>query len=311
MAKNTNLHKAKVAKNDEFYTQLADIENELSHYRELFKGKTIFCNCDDPTMSNFWRYFHINFSSLGLQKLISTHYDPEKPTYKLEYEGGDDYNVETGAYTDLMQNGDFRSQECIELLKDADIVVTNPPFSLFREYVAQLMEYGKKFIIVGHQNAVSYKEFFPLIQNNKVWYGYGFPGMVAWFISNYEDYAVSSGHKEGMVRVPGVVWFTNLDHVKRHEPLHILRKYADDPSMYPKYDNYDVINVDKTADIPCDYNGVMGVPISFLDKYCPEQFEILGIANSARWIGYKCLTILKGKKIYNRIIIRKRLVPTP
>ncbi len=160
MAKNSNLHAAKAAKNDEFYTQLTDIEKEMSHYKSHFKDKIIFCNCDDPTWSNFWRYFHLNFGFLGLKKLIATHYDSEKPTYKLEYEGGDDYNIEAGVRTDLMQNGDFRSSECVELLKEADIVVTNPPFSLFREYVAQLMEYEKKFIIIGNMNAVIFKEFF-------------------------------------------------------------------------------------------------------------------------------------------------------
>ena len=172
MAKNKNLHQAKTAKNDEFYTQLTDIEKELSHYRAYFKDKIILCNCDDPTCSEFWRYFHINFTELGLKKLISTHYSATERTYKLEYTGGDDTNIEDGIKTDLLQNGDFRSDECIEILKQADIVVTNPPFSLFREYVAQLMAYDKKFIIIGNQNAITYKEFFPLLKNNQVWLGY-------------------------------------------------------------------------------------------------------------------------------------------
>ena len=317
MAKNANLHQAKKAKNDEFYTQLTDIEKEMYHYREHFRGKVIFCNCDDPTWSNFWRYFHLNFEFFGLKKLISTHYDPDHPTYKLEYTGGNDYDIEAGVRTDLKENGDFRSEECIELLKEADIVVTNPPFSLFREYVAQLMEYGKKFIIIGNMNAITYKEFFPLIKNDEVWVGYASMNQDMYFgiTDEYKEWVVKN-KKEGsaykvidgvvMGRLASACWYTNIDHPRRHEPLTIFRSYAAEPERYPKYDSYDVINVDKTADIPVDYDGVMGVPISFLDKYCPEQFEILGIANSARWIGYECLTIVDGKKTYNRILIRRR-----
>ena len=272
--KNRNLTNAKKQKKDEFYTQLTDIEKELVHYKDFLRGKIVFCNCDDPKWSNFWRYFHLNFSHIGLKKLIATHYDAEKATYKLEYEGGDDSNVEAGEETPLKQNGDFRSQECIELLQEADVVITNPPFSLFREYVAQLIQYNKKFIIIGNQNAVTYKDIFPLIKDNKIWYGFGFKGGATHFISSYDNYATASDKKEGMIRVSGVVWFTNVDHDKRHEPLTLFRRYYDDPSLYPHYDNYDAINVDKTADIPCDYFEAMGVPITFLDKYCPDQFLI-------------------------------------
>lgn len=312
MAKNTNLHKAKAAKNDEFYTQLTDIEKELSHYREHFRGKTIFCNCDDPTWSNFWRYFHLNFGFLGLKKLISTHYDPEKPTYKLEYEGGDDYNVEAGVRTDLMQNGDFRSPECVELLREADIVVTNPPFSLFREYVAQLMEYGKKFVIIGNMNAVTYKEFFPLIKDDKVWIGASIHSGDREFRVPESYPLLSAGWRidengEKYIRVKGIRWYTNLDHPQRHEFLALFRKHEEDPVRYPKYDNYDAINVDKTADIPCDYDGVMGVPISFLDKYCPEQFEVLKCSAYSNSEHDGCGGLyVSNSKVYARILIRRR-----
>lgn len=265
MAKNGNLTAAKKAKNDEFYTQLTDIEKELVHYKDHLNGKVIFCNCDDPTWSNFWRYFHLNFAHLGLKKLIATHYDPEKPTYKLEYEGGEDENIEGGVRTELKQNGDFRSPECVELLKECDVVVTNPPFSLFREYVAQLMAYDKKFIIIGNMNAITYKEIFPLLKDNRMWLGYMSPKLF--------------GQPDGTMKSFGnVLWYTNIDIQKRHESLTLFRRYTDDPSKYPKYVNvgYDAINVDKVSDIPEDYDGVIGVPITFLDKYCPEQFEIVG-----------------------------------
>ncbi len=258
---NKNLTAAKKAKNDEFYTQFPDIEKELCHYKPHFAGKVVFCNCDDPTWSNFWRYFHLNFAHLGLKKLIATHYDPNESTYKMEYEGGNDTNVEIGVKTPLLQNGDFRSEECIELLKEADIVVTNPPFSLFREYTAQLVKYGKKFVIIGNMNAITYKEFFPLMKDNKVWLGYMSP----------KTFMQPDGNEK---KFGNVMWYTNLDIPKRHEPIDLIEHYS--PEKYPKYDNYDAINVDKTLDIPKDYDGVMGVPISFLDKYCPEQFEIVG-----------------------------------
>ena len=307
MPKNANLHNAKKAKNDEFYTQLTDIEKEMYHYREHFRGKVIFCNCDDPTWSNFWRYFHLNFEFLGIKKLISTHYDPDHPTYKLEYTGGNDYDIEAGIRTDLKENGDFRSEECIELLKEADIVVTNAPFSLWRAHISQLVEYKKKFIVIGNKNAVTYKEFFPLLKEDKVWLG--------WNASHGSmNFATSIGGPAN-TSVPSY-WYTNLDHPRRHEPLTLFRSYAAEPERYPKYDNYDAINVDKTANIPVDYNGVMGVPISFLDKYCPEQFEIIGMESSA---GYDPLIVglpllikgdarpsIKGKTTYARIFIRSR-----
>ena len=305
---NKNLTAAKKAKNDEFYTQFSDIEKELSHYKQHFSGKTVFCNCDDPTWSNFWRYFHLNFAFFGLKKLISTHYDENQSTYKMEYEGGDDTNLEAGVMTPLQQNGDFRSPECVELLKEADIVVTNPPFSLFREYVAQLMEYGKEFVIIGNMNCITYKEIFPLIKDNQLWAGANEKGgsrkgnsLSFEVADDYTGRTVIEGGKR--VAQISAWWFTNLDLKKRHEPIDLVEEYT--PEKYPKYDNYDAINVDKTLDIPCDYepcwhkcphaatcqyaqtegkednalceqacNGEMGVPISFLDKYSPDQFEI-------------------------------------
>lgn len=278
---------AKKNKKDEFYTQLSDIEKELRHYSEHFRGKTVLCNCDDPRISNFFRYFVLNFRALGLSRVIATCYKNNNPDlFSLnaceeavysDYKGIPEINkiadFDKIPYSPLCGDGDFRSVECVELLKESDIVVTNPPFSLFREYVAQLIKYNKKFVIVGHQNAVTYKEIFPLFKDNKLWYGYGFTGGAAHFISKYEDIATAGNHKEGMIRVSGVVWFTNLNIKKRHEELILIKHYT--PEEYPKYDNYDAINVDKTADIPCDYDGVMGVPITFLDKYNPEQFEIV------------------------------------
>ena len=213
MAKNTNLHQAKKAKNDEFYTQLTDIEKEMYHYREHFRGKVIFCNCDDPTWSNFWRYFHLNFEFLGIKKLISTHYDPDHPTYKLEYTGGNDYDIEAGVRTDLKGNGDFRSEECIELLKEADIVVTNAPFSLWRTHISQLVEYMKKFIVIGNKNAVTYKEFFPLLKEDRVWLG--------WNASHGSMTFATSIGGPANTPVPSY-WYTNLDHPRRHEPPHAL-----------------------------------------------------------------------------------------
>lgn len=319
MAKNSNLAAAKRAKNDEFYTQLTDIEKELVHYKEQLRGKVIFCNCDDPTWSNFWRYFHLNFAHIGLKKLIATHFDPEKPTYKLEYEGGNDTDVEAGVKTELSQNGDFRSPECIELLKECDVVVTNPPFSMFREYVAQLMEYGKKFIIIGNQNAITYKEFFPLLKDNRVWIGQSIhSGDREFEIPDTYEVRTKSLRTEGnrrFIRVPGVRWYTNMDVKYRHEPLILFRRYSDDLSKYPHYDNYDAINVDKVSDIPEDYEGVMGVPITFLDKYCPEQFEILD-ANDYRTsdiVPVKKHGLIKdkdgsieGQPKYARILIKRR-----
>lgn len=351
---NKNLNAAKAAKKDEFYTQLTDIERELQHYWQHFRGKTVLCNCDDPYESNFFKYFALRFNQLGLKKLICTcyngspvqgnelllHFDgfneePKKMAYKVEITEVRDMNgdgaVDLSDVRYLLQNdknvlttlqtGDFRSDECIELLKQADIVVSNPPFSLFREYIGQLMEYEKKFIIVGHQNAITYKEVFPLIKENKVWLGYGFKGAAAHFFSPYEDIATAGDHKKDMIRVSGVNWFTNLEIPKRHEFLDLVCRYS--PEEYPKYDNYDAINVNKTADIPCDYDGVMGVPITFMDKYNPNQFEIIWQASGntrasapkdvLERLHYRqhpedrggC-TVIKGKRTYGRILIKRK-----
>jgi hypothetical protein len=301
-SQNRNLTNAKQNKKDEFYTQLTDIENELRHYKKHFKGKVIYCNCDDPRVSNFFHYFSYRFEQLGIKKLIATCYknqnadlfsqnDSDKAIY-LEYNGDKNGNripdPEEIGIKELKGDGDFRSQESIDLLKEADIVVTNPPFSLFREYVAQLIEYDKKFIIVGHQNAISYKEIFKLMKENKVWLGYGFKGGAAHFINtHYEDYATAGNHKDGMIRVSGVHWFTNLDISKRHEDLILYKPYTTEE--YPTYENFNAINVNKTKDIPINYKGFMGVPITFLDKYNPDQFELigLGISNSGIEIGVK------------------------
>jgi len=300
IAKNTNLHKAKDSKKDEFYTQLGDIERELRYYKSHFKDKVIYCNCDDPRVSNFFHFFYYNFEKLGIKKLIATCYknqdmdlfseNKSEQAIYLVYDGDKNDNKvpdpnEIGVKK-LKGDGDFRSKECIELLKQADIVVTNPPFSLFREYLAQLIEYDKSYIIVGHQNAISYREIFKLIKEDKMRLGYGFKGGAAHFINkHYEDYAAAGDHKEGMIRVSGVTWFTNLDISKRHEDLILYKNYT--PEEYPTYENFNAINVDKTKDIPVDYKGFMGVPITFLYKYNPDQFEIigLGISNSGLEIG--------------------------
>lgn len=332
---NSNLQKAKKGKNDEFYTQLEDIQRELKHYKEHFKGKVVYCNCDDPRVSNFFHYFSYNFEKLGLKKLITTCYKNQNrdlfsdnqsdKAIWLEYTGdknGDKVpNPEEIGVHVLQGDGDFRSQESIDLLKQADIVVTNPPFSLFREYVAQLIEYDKKFVIIGHQNAITYKEVFKLIKDNKIWLGYGFKGGATHFINtHYEDYATATDRKEGMIRVSGVVWYTNLDIAKRHEDLILYKQYS--PQEYPKYDNYDAIEVSKTKDIPINYSGAIGVPITFLDKYSPDQFEIIGLFADKReksdalvqgaptyldeqhkkYVG----AILNGKATYARIIVKPR-----
>lgn len=263
MAKHTNLNKAKDAKNDEFYTQLTDVSKELMHYKKHFKDKIVLCNCDDPTWSAFWKYFHLNFSALGLKKLISTHYDKNEPTYKMEYTGGDDNDIEVGVKTPLEGNGDFRNQECLDLLDEADIVVTNPPFSLFREYVAVLMEHEKKFLIIGNKNAITYKEFFPLIKEDKVWIGN----------TNVHEFIQPDG---SVKKFGNIGWYTNMDIAKRHEKMILWKHYT--PDEYPTYDNYNAINIDKVADIPMDYDGVMGVPITFLDNYNPEQFSVFELS---------------------------------
>lgn len=291
---NKNLNRAKEAKKDEFYTQLEDINNELRHYRDHFRGKTVLCNCDDPRVSNFFTYFAYNFEYLGLRRLITTCYknrdidlfsqnQAEQAVY-LIYEGdrnGDNIpNADEIGVRPLRGDGDFRSRECIELLKEADIVVTNPPFSLFREYVAQLMEYEKKFLIIGSQNAVKYKEIFPLLRDNKIWLGYNNGGMAFKVPDYYEERATrfwidETGQK--WRSLGNVCWFTNLEIKKRHEDIILYKHYT--PEEYPRYENYNAINVNKVEEMPCDYDGAMGVPITFMDKYNPDQFEILGMAH--------------------------------
>ena len=320
------LTEARRAKKDEFYTQRVDIENELRHYRAHFAGKVVLCNCDDPRQSEFFKYFAENFEKLKLKRLIATCYKSQDVDLFSQgqceraicqiYEGDKNGNMvvdddEVGV-RELKGDGDFRSEECIEILKESDIVVTNPPFSLFREYVAQLVKYGKKFLIIGNQNAITYKEIFPLFKDNTIWLGFGFRRNCAHFKSRYVDTATDADHREGMIRVSGVMWYTNLDIAKRHEQLPLYKKYA--PEEFPKYDNYDAIEVSKSSDIPYDYDGVMGVPITFMDKYNPCQFEILGCSdNGAVADKYKLPHFkrhnepyLNGKKVYKRIFIRRR-----
>ena len=281
---NTSLCAARKVKNDEFYTRLEDINEEMNHYEDKFRGKVVFCNCDDPKWSNFWKYFHLNFSVLGLKKLISTHYDKNNPTYKMEYTGGDDNDIEVGVKTPLEGNGDFRNKECLDLLDECDIVVTNPMFSLFREYVATLMEHNKKFIVWGNNNAITYKEFFPLLKEDKVWLGYTANKTLVFRIpDSYAKWDEKETQKMNdgnhYAKVPAISVFTNLDIEKRHEKLILWKKYT--PEEYQKYDNFNAINIDKVSEIPIDYDGDMGVPITFLDKYNPEQFEILGLLQSS------------------------------
>lgn len=335
---NKNLNAAKTAKKDEFYTQLTDIERELQHYWPHFRDKVVLCNCDDPYESNFFKYFALRFNQLGLKKLICTcyngspvqgnelllHFDgfdaePTKIAYKVEITEVKDLNgdgaVDLSDVRYLLQNdknvlstlktGDFRDPECIELLKQADIVVTNPPFSLFREYIGQLMEYGKKFLIIGTYNAIKYKEIFPFFMQNRLWLGYGFKGDAAHFVSPYEDKATAGDHREGMIRVSGVHWFTNLEMSKRKEVLDLVCHYSKEE--YPVYDNFDAIEVGKTSDIPCDYTGTMGVPITFMNKYNPEQFEIIGVLNHGCDNIYDLAKpLLKGKELFTRILIRNK-----
>ena len=317
---NKNLKSANRAKSDEFYTQLSDIEKELGNYKDHLKNKVVFCNCDDPEESNFWNYFALNFEHLGLKKLVSTHYEMEKPSYKLEIvkdknKDGKINKLDT-IKTPLKQNGDFRSPECIEILKEADIVVTNPPFSLFREYVAQLFEYKKKFIIIGNLNAITYKEIFRLIKDNKIWLGATLDGRNIWFRipDTYEKYhKIEDGIKYAFVA--STVWFTNLDYKKRHEDFLLSKTYRGNKSEYPKYDNYNAINVDKTKDIPMDYKGAIGVPITFLNKYNPDQFEIVDGLNRYSILSGptektrgKYLAQVNGKPIYVRIVIKNKKI---
>lgn len=319
---NKNLNAAKTAKKDEFYTQLTDIERELQHYWPHFRDKIVLCNCDDPYESNFFKYFALRFNQLGLKKLICTCYNgspvqgnelqldfgdedqkPRKPAYKVEITEVKDMNgdgaVDLGDVRILLQNdknilselktGDFRDPECIELLKQADIVVTNPPFSLFREYVALLMKYEKKFLVIGHMNAIHYKEIFPLIQDNRIWTGYGF-NLSLIYKSPYENileanrkFVKQKGYNpDECIKVPGICWYTNLDHNKRHEEMDLICHYS--PEEYPTYANHNAIEVGKVTNIPVDYDGIMGVPTTFLDKYNPEQFRIIGCADDQDWL---------------------------
>ena len=344
MSKNGNLHKAKKQKNDEFHTQLSDIENELRHYKHHFKGKVIFCNCDDPYESNFFKYFAMNFNALGLKKLIATGYVTSpvagKEVSLFEDEEGTPKNQPYAVYinevTDINGDGrvdlqdvelllkmkkntrrklygdanypagDFRSEESIALLKQADIVLTNPPFSLFRDYVEQLIQYDKHFLIIGNKNAVTYKEIFPLIKDNKLWVGTRSMNSDFW-LRVYSDSYEKLDKDGNRLKHIMACWFTNLDIPKRHEILDLYKEY--NPEDYPKYDNYDAINVDKVADIPMDYDGVMGVPITFLDKYNPEQFEIVAFRKGEDG---KDLVFTGGGRCpvqpYFRILVRRRFL---
>ena len=329
-SQNTNLTLAKANKKDEFYTQLSDIERELKHYKKHFKDKVVLCNCDDPRVSNFFHFFSYNFEKFGLKKLIATCYksqdsdlfsqnNSERAIY-LEYTGDKNGNnvpdAEEIGIKHLQGDGDFRSKECIELLKQADIVVTNPPFSLFREYVAQLIEYDKKFLIIGNINAISYKEIFKLIKENKAWLGVNMGRGISGFIvpKNYELYGTEARVDEygnRIVATNNCLWLTNLDNAKRHEELILYKNYT--PEEYPTYDNYDAINVDKTKDIPMDYKGAMGVPITFLDKFNPDQFEIIdGIGRYSMLTGPTAetqgtyLTMINGVPKYARIVIKNK-----
>jgi hypothetical protein len=303
----------------------------MRHYRKHFKGRVVYCNCDDPYISAFFEYFAKNFEFLGLKKLITTCYrnrqielfsqnDSER-AIKLEYTGGAQNSLPSPddvGMTTLRGDGDFRSEECLKILRKADIVVTNPPFSLFSEYVAQLAKLNKKFIVIGHQNAITYKQVFPLIRANKVWLGYGFKRNMAHFIApHYKDTASDADHREGYIRVSGVVWYTSLDHNKRHEEMILVQRYRGNESLYPRYDNYNAIEVSKTQNIPMDFDGAMGVPITFLTKYNPNQFEIIG-ATESEGSGFSeglwdpssgiAQALVGGQRVYKRLFIRNRKI---
>ena len=314
---NANLSNAKKAKNDEFYTQLSDIENELKHYKNHFAGKVVYCNCDDARESNFFRFFQKKFNDYGLKKLITTSYNENGHGSVLVYEGDtngngklDDNEVKV---SELKGNGDFRSEECIELLKESDIVVTNPPFSLFREFIATLVQYDKKFLVIGNNNAITYKEIFPLIKENKLWLGFSDNKTMEFVMpDSYEkyNYIDKKGRKIG--KVPAISWFTNLEHSKRNDEIILYKKYTSEE--FPKYDNYDAIEVSRVCEIPKDYNGVMGVPITFLGKYNPSQFEIVGLTSSSKECTYGLLLSenqstrakINSKYIYARLLIKKK-----
>ena len=358
MSKNSDLSKANKNKNDEFYTSLTDIEKEIKYYKDYFKDKIVFCNCDDPFESNFFKYFAMNFNYLGLKKLICTCYadspiageqlslfdlnyevktKSSKNAYKIIITEVNDSNGDgavdladveyllknqKNTLTTLKGDGDFRSDECISLLKQADIVVTNPPFSLFREYVEQLIRYNKKFLIIGNQNAITYQEIFGLLKSNQIWLGYKSGDMSFTVPSYYPEKATRFWIDENGQKwrsMGNICWFTNLDIAKRHEDLILYKHYT--PEEYPKYDNYDAINVNKTADIPCDYDKYMGVPITFMDKYNPDQFSIICLAAGntrasetkevLNKIGYHPHNedrggcgVINGQRCYARIIIQ-------
>ncbi len=321
---NSNLRKANKSKNDEFYTQLPDIENELKYYKHHFKDKIVFCNCDDPEYSNFFRYFVWNFKHLWLKKLITTHFHEKKQTYKIEVNAKnideitkyiknlsifETWEIFKNFWETLSWNGDFRSDESIEILKISDIIVTNPPFSLFREYVSQLFEYDKKFLILWNMNAITYKEIFPLIKENKLWSWYGF-NMSLVFESIYENTLEANVNFckqkwyfwKNYIKTPAINWYTNLEHNKRNEKMILYKTYSWNEEYYPKYDNYDAINIDKVAEIPLDYRWAMWVPITFLDKYNPEQFEIIKFR---KWNDEKDL-VVNWKSPYFRILIKPK-----
>ena len=318
MAKNTNLTDAKKAKNDEFYTQIEDIEKELKNYKDFFRGKKVLCNCNDGKLNGTWsafaQYFSMNFEHLGLEKLTCVSYNENAHGVKYVYCGdkngnhiADDIEWEV---SELKGHGDFSDEEGCQMMQECDVVVTNPPFSLFRDFVAQLMEYNKKFLIIGNMNAITYKEIFPLIKDNKLWLGASIKsGDRKFYVpDNYPLNASGCGIDEKgkrFIRVKGVRWFTNIEDAKRNLSLDLYKKY--NPKDYPKYDNYDAINVNKTSDIPMDYNDVMGVPITFLDKYCPTQFEIVGLDRyvEGNTMPNKRMHI-NGKEIYARILIRRK-----
>ena len=322
MAKNTNLHAAKSGKNDEFYTHLSDIEKEMKHYKDFFRGKKVFCNCNDDRWSSFFKFFSMNFEHLGLAKLTCISYSKEGHGMKYVFEGDVNKNRmvddEEITITELNGHGDFRDDECRALLTEADVVVTNPPFSLFREFIALMMEFNKKFLVIGNMNAVTCKEVFPYIKNNQMWYGPSISSGDRMFRvpDEYELKAASCGidlNGNKFIRVKGIRWFTNIEHSKRHLPLDLYKRY--NPTEYPKYDNYDAIECGKTCDIPMDYDGVIGVPITFLDKYCPDQFEIVdarSIAindkqkNKNTYLIKDADGAINGKPTYARICIRHK-----
>ena len=302
MKNNANLHKAKSAKNDEFYTQLVDVEKELKHYKDFFKGKKVLCNCNDDKWSAFFKCFSMNFEHLGLKQLVCVSYNKNGNGKKYAYNGDlndnrmvDDWEVNV---TELNGNGSYSSDECIELLKDCDVVVTNPPFSLFRDFVSLLYQYDKKFLIVGNVNAITYKEIFPRIKENKMWLGVNNGGKTYEVPTNDGTKKVEEINRK-YYQSCNTFWFTNIPHNKRNQSLELFKKY--NPAEYPKYDNYDAIECSKIANIPVDYDGVIGVPITFLDKYCPAQFEIVKFRKGN---DDKDLTI-NGKSPYFRILIRK------